>query len=241
VIGGRLDLFLLAGQSNMAGRGLVQACDRRVNPRVVCLDRSGAWAPAADPIHFDKPIAGVGPGLTFGRIMARRDPQACIGLIPCAVGGSDLASWTPGTVWHETGSRPYDDAVDRARLSMADGTLRATLWHQGETDALGEGDDAGRCEERLVILIAALRADLHAPGLLFLVDTLGDFLDQTYLARERINEALRHIPERVARTACVEASGLQAMDDGVHFDPPSARELGRRYARAFLRLLEEDR
>ena len=64
-----MHLFLLAGQSNMAGRGEVEAQDRATHPRIWMLDRHGQWVPAADPLHFDKPVAGVGPGLAFARVL----------------------------------------------------------------------------------------------------------------------------------------------------------------------------
>ena len=57
----KFHLFLLVGQSNMAGRGAVTEEDRNPDPRVLMLTRDRAWIPAADPLHFDKPkIAGVG-------------------------------------------------------------------------------------------------------------------------------------------------------------------------------------
>ena len=65
------DVVLLVGQSNMAGRGVVGAEDRVPSPHVWMLDKAGAWVPAVDPVHYDKPIAGVGPGRTFGIELAR--------------------------------------------------------------------------------------------------------------------------------------------------------------------------
>jgi hypothetical protein len=38
----------------------------------------------------------------------------------------------------------------------------------------------------------------------------------------------------VARCTCVASDGLTDKGDGTHFDSPSLREFGRRYARAFL-------
>ncbi|MFC1509000.1 sialate O-acetylesterase, partial [Candidatus Omnitrophota bacterium] len=49
-------LYLLIGQSNMAGRGEVGDQDRQSHPRVFTLNKDNIWIPAADPIHFDKPI-----------------------------------------------------------------------------------------------------------------------------------------------------------------------------------------
>jgi hypothetical protein len=50
----RFHLFLLAGQSNMAGRGKVEPQDAEPHPRVRMLDQAGNWVPAVDPLHFDK-------------------------------------------------------------------------------------------------------------------------------------------------------------------------------------------
>src|SRR4051794_37353264 len=75
------DVVLLVGQSNMAGRGVVTAEDRVPVPQVWMLDRAGAWVPAVDPMHFDKPSAGVGPGRTFGIELARNTHHD-VGLVP---------------------------------------------------------------------------------------------------------------------------------------------------------------
>lgn len=61
-----LHLFLLANQSNMAGRGAVEQKDLVPHARVLTLRRELAWKPAVDPLHWDKPeVAGVAVGTTF--------------------------------------------------------------------------------------------------------------------------------------------------------------------------------
>jgi hypothetical protein len=234
----RFHLYLLIGQSNMAGRGEVGVLDREVHPRVYALDRARRWVPAADPIHFDKPIAGVGPGLTFGKVMADRDPAASqrVGLIPCAVGGSPIRTWQPGGYWHQTESHPYDDAIARTHAAMAEGTLRGILWHQGESDSNPE--DAGQYEERLVALIDRLRSDLGAPGVPFVAATLADFFVERRPEGQVVNQALRRIVQCVPGTACVESGDLAHGGDDLHFGAEAARELGRRYARALIALTQ---
>lgn len=91
--GAQLDLLLLAGQSNMAGRGTLESQDGKPAPRTWTFTKTLEWAPAADPLHFDKPVAGVGPGRTFGMLIAGMRPDAQIGLIPCAVGGTSIERW----------------------------------------------------------------------------------------------------------------------------------------------------
>ena len=86
-------LYLLIGQSNMAGRGKIEEQDRKNHPRVFVLNKENKWVPGVDPIHFDKEIAGVGPGLSFGEAMSDRNPSIRIGLIPCAAGGSPIDVW----------------------------------------------------------------------------------------------------------------------------------------------------
>ena len=90
-------LYLLVGQSNMAGRGRVAAEDRKPLPRVVSFSKEGTWVPAVDPLHFDKPrVVGVGLGRSFAIEVAGKNPAVTIGLVPCAVGGSPISSWEPG-------------------------------------------------------------------------------------------------------------------------------------------------
>jgi hypothetical protein len=104
----RMDLCLLIGQSNMAGRGTVEPEDLKVHPPVLTLNKDNEWVPAVDPIHFDKKQAGVGPGRSFGIAMAERDPTVRIGLIPCAVGGTSIRKWRPGAEDLKTHTHPYD-------------------------------------------------------------------------------------------------------------------------------------
>src|SRR4051812_12518804 len=107
-----LDLYLLVGQSNMAGRGAVEPMDKAPHGRVSFLDRLDAWQPAVDPMHHDKPaLVGVGPGKTFGEVMAEASPGAHIGLVPCAVGGSSISCWEPGAAHAETRAHPFDDML----------------------------------------------------------------------------------------------------------------------------------
>ena len=86
-------LYLLIGQSNMAGRGPVDAESKVAHPRVLMLNKNREWVSATDPLHFDKAVAGVGPGLAFGKQMAEANPRVRIGLIPCAVGGTPISAW----------------------------------------------------------------------------------------------------------------------------------------------------
>lgn len=230
-----MQLFLLAGQSNMAGRGLVEDVDRKVHPHVFMLDKSRAWVPAVDPVHFDKSVAGVGPGRSFALALAAADPSARIGLVPTAVGGSPIRSWAPGALDSATNTHPYDDAIARAREAMKAGEFKAILWHQGESD--GNDMQSPLYEARLRALIARFRRDLGNPALPVLIGQLGRFEGVPWSAgKGRVDSAHQAISRDTPNVAFVSARGLEHKGDQVHFSAPAARELGMRYAEAWFRL-----
>jgi hypothetical protein len=229
-------LFLLVGQSNMAGRGAVAEEDREENPRVLMFDKNNRWVAAVDPMHFDKPaVVGVGPGRTFGLELAKAMPGVTIGLIPCAVGGSPIDTWKPGARDAPTNTHPWDDAMKRAKAALEAGVLKGILWHQGESDSKAEL--AGGYEVKLRELVDRFRETLAAPDVPFLAGQMGRFPERPWDEHKLlVNQAHELLPKRVARTAFVSAEGLGHKGDEVHFDSAAARELGRRYAAALLKL-----
>lgn len=221
-----MKLFLLIGQSNMAGRGVVEAADKVPHPRVFVLNKAMTWAPAIDPLHWDKPdIAGVGLASTFGRVVAEMNPHVTVGLIPAAFGGTSLDQWA-------SGGELYTNAVNRAREAMKSGKLAGILWHQGEADS-GKGKEAltASYTERFKKMIAQLRADLNAKDVPIIVGEIGRF--RTEHASDEINQVLAKLPQHVPLSAFVSAEGLADKGDKLHFDSASLREFGRRYAKAW--------
>ena len=233
-------LFLLVGQSNMAGRGTVEEQDRMPHPRVLMLNRTDAWVTAIDPLHFDKAAAGVGLGKTFGRLYAESHPGVTVGLIPCAVGGSPIDAWKPGAFYEPTKSHPWDDAMRRAQFALKTGTLTGILWHQGESDSnekLAPGYEA-----KLHDLIARMRKELCAPEVPFVVGQMGKFAEAPWNeGHAQVDKAHQDLPGKMKRTAFASADGLKHRGDKVHFDSPSYREFGRRYFEAFQSLAKPDR
>ena len=230
------DLYLLAGQSNMAGRGTVEPEDRVAVGGIAMLDRSMAWVPAMDPVHFDKPTAGVGPARAFAIAVRSKQAARDIGLVPTAVGGSPISSWEPGALDAATKTHPYDDAIARAHVAMREGRFRAVLWHQGESDATPERSIL--YAQRLRTLITRFRDELGDPNLPFIIGQLGQFPRANWsAAKVRVDSAQRAIAASMPGVAFVVSDGLGQRGDSVHFDSPAARELGRRYAAAYLTLV----
>jgi hypothetical protein len=234
----RLQLFLLAGQSNMAGRGVVEAQDLVVHPHVLMLDRALHWVPAVEPLHFDKPNAGVGPGRSFGIAVAAANSSEQIGLIPTAVGGSPISSWVPGALDAATRTHPYDEAIVRARAAMQAGELKAILWHQGESDCNPRASIGYAA--RLRAVIEQFRTDLGNQRLPFLIGQLGRFDGKPWDdATLRVDSAQRALAAEMPNVVFVSAAGLKDRGDTLHFSAEAAREFGRRYAEAYLRFIKK--
>ncbi|MFA6960834.1 MAG: sialate O-acetylesterase [Opitutaceae bacterium] len=236
---GKVELFLLAGQSNMSGRGAVADLapeDAAIDPHVWALNSADAWQPAVDPLHWDKSATGVGAGKFFGRIVAAKEPGVIVALIPTACGGSPISTWTPGGYWVQTKSYPWDDSIARAKRAMRDGTLKAILWHQGESDS--NPTDAPLYEERLTDLINRFRKELNAPDLPFIIGQLGRFDAEGRSwdsGRIEVDRAQRAVADKLPNVYFVPAEGLVSRGDKLHFSTASQKIFASRYAEAYFK------
>jgi hypothetical protein len=225
-------IYILMGQSNMSGRGiLTEEFERMADVNVVMLNKDQQWVPAKHPLHFDKPkMVAVGPGLSFGITMARKSPNVKIGLVPCAVGGSSIEVWQPGAYYESTKSHPYDDALARIKKAMRAGIVKGVLWHQGESNSSAEG--AEKYLTQLKKLIENLRAEVHNKNLPFVAGELGRYREKY----KYVNDELHKLPASVRYTAIASSEGLTHKGDGTHLDALSAKILGERLAEKMLEI-----
>jgi len=231
-------LFLLAGQSNMAGRGKISAEDEKIDPRVFMLSKDGEWEPAVDPIHYDKKVAGVGLGKSFAVSLAQANTDISIGLVPAACGGSPISSWEPGGYHDQTKSHPYDDAIKRMRHAMKDGVIKGILWHQGESDCTAER--APEYKEKLRKLIERFRKDLNDKSVPFIIGQLGRFPERPWNDQKNlVNETHVSLPKEMHLVGFVSSDGLNCKQDKVHFNSDSLRRFGRRYADVYLKIAKQ--
>ncbi|WP_198171461.1 sialate O-acetylesterase [Mucilaginibacter aquatilis] len=227
-----LAVYLLMGQSNMAGRGVITGTlAQEHNDSVLVLNKDGEWVVAHHPLHYDKPsMAGAGPGLMFGMEMKKAHPGVTIGLVPCAVGGTSIEKWVPGAYDEVTKTHPYDDAVARIEAAMKQGTIKGVIWHQGEANSSPQKVETYLAQ--LSELIGRIRKLVKNPDLPFVAGKLGLFNNKFY----DFNIEIVKLPQVVSNTAVVSSDGLDHKGDGLHFNGHSADELGRRYAEKMLEL-----
>jgi hypothetical protein len=218
--------FLLVGQSNMAGRGFAAEVPAIVDEGIQML-RNGRWQMMAEPVHNDKPGAGIGLAASFAAAWRLDHPSETIGLIPAAEGGTSLDDWA-------VGSPLFDHAVAQAKLAQRSSTIQGILWHQGESDCSPER--VAVYKEKLTVIIDALRKDLGLADIPVIVGALGDYLPhgmygKYFSSYASVNEALK----AYAPSDYVSAHGLTANPDGLHFNASSLRVFGIRYYQVYSR------
>ena len=223
-----MDLYLLVGQSNMAGRGTLKGANRVNADRIFKLDANGEWQRAEEPIHFDKKSAGAGLSASFARAMADKNKDVKIGLIPCAVGGTRIDRWVEGgDLW--------SNAVKRAKIALKSGKLKGILWHQGESDATSKL--APKWGAKFESMIKSFRRELG--DVPFIAGELGGYLE-TYKSKKvnkvlwrEINSQLHGLEGKIKDYRVVPSEGLTPKRDNLHFNTESLRIFGLRYAEAF--------
>lgn len=241
----QIDLYLLMGQSNMKGRGIMPDEPKR-NSRIVMMHlKDDHWYVARHPLHLTGDAktfvghdnAGVGPGLSFAETLIADNRKVRIGLIPCAVGGSRIDLW-------QQGAKLYDDAMRRAKLALqttapAKGRIRGVLWLQGEADSAP--NRRGAYEAKLLKLVDDLRADLSTPDLPFIACTIGEMGESARVEdKAAINAILLSLSSKRPHAACVDARDLKgSIGDNVHFDADSQNAIGRRYAEQMKKLADQ--
>ncbi len=218
-------VFLLIGQSNMAGRAEILAEDEAIPERCELFTDHGDWEPLKNPLNRysryrkEMGMQRLNPGYTFARKMAGMKPDATIGIVSCARGGTNIDEW-------ERGEFLYDEAVARMRQAARSGTLAGILWHQGEANR----DDTDY-HLKIERLIENLREDLGMPGLPFVAGQVRKSEDWA------VNKQIAELPDNVPGTAYVNSDGLETTDNW-HFDTKSMRIFGERYADAMAKLLD---
>jgi sialidase-1 len=226
-------VFLLVGQSNMAGRAAIEDADRSAIDGASLWDiGEKTWKPAVAPFNLYSPhrksasMQRLNCGPAFVREYLRTHPGVKVGIVCAARGGTSIEEWKKG----RTQPWPlYDTAVNATRDALAggDAELKGILWHQGE----GNSSRWDFYPAKLKDLIANFRADLGAPKVPFVFSQLGTWRRE-YRA---FNQMIVQQPQYIPHTLCVRTAGLSRIDQA-HFDAEAQRELGRRYAKAIERL-----
>jgi len=225
-------VFILAGQSNMAGRGFVEPGDTLQNTRILTITKDKQWILAKEPLHFYEPkYAGLDCGLSFGREMLNHVPDSVsIALIPCAVGGSSIQQWLGDSVFRNV--QLLTNFKEKVSFAKKYGTVKGILWHQGENDAIT--DRISKHEQNLEKLISEFRSIVGNNQLPFLMGELGTFRPTEIQNRyDSINNIIHTVANNDINIFVISTDDLKCKADSIHFNSAGQRSMGWRFARIY--------
>lgn len=216
-----LDIYLLIGQSNMAGRANLKSEDIHEIPNVYLLNRDNKFEAASNPLNRYSTIRKsldmqkMGPGYQFAQTLSQNNRDIKIGLVVNARGGSSITEWNPS-------SKYLNEIIRRAREAQKYGRIKAILWHQGESDQ----KSAKEYPKQFKKLLKTLRKSLKIKKLPIFIGELGKWRSSSL----GINKALYKLAKKSKRVYLIKADSLTHKGDGTHFSRKSQLELGKRYA-----------
>lgn len=241
------DVYLVIGQSNMAGRGEMTESDKDVIPGVYILDDRDSIVPASAPLNIyssvrkKKEIQGVNPSLSFCKVVSEKTSRKIL-LVVNARGGTSIERWMKdykGTVRYSAKvdgperdgmliPSLYEEAVRRARIAMQYGQLKGILWHQGESNS--DKDASKQYLSQLNRFVTDLRNDLNAPDVPFVAGEIYE----GYKNAVYFNRQIRKISRKIDNAYCVSSKGCTSNPDNLHFSRDGQILLGKRYAAIIL-------
>ncbi|KAK0576366.1 hypothetical protein LWI29_016235 [Acer saccharum] len=183
------------------------------NPYILRLNAKLKWVRAHEPLHADIDVNktnGVGSGMPFSNAILTKDPTfGVIGLVPCAIGGTNISEW-------KKGSFLYNQMVRRTLKALqGGGVIRALLWYHGESDMVSR-EDAELYKQRSEKFFVDLRSDLQVPMLpiiqVALASGQGPYID---ILREG------QLENNLLNVRTVDAKGLPLEPDELHLTTPS--------------------
>lgn len=252
------DIFLVIGQSNAAGRGIMLEEDSKPieGVKIVCSQADGSvgLVDACQPLNQHSTVRkGIkmqkfnfaGP---FAARIHKKTGRPVL-LIVNARGGTSLYSWLPSASqltysreygdeksrWGQQIPQLYGDAVRIVRqvLEQEDikGELKAVLWHQGCGNS--NAAESSKYCSNLKQVVDGLRKEFDKPELPFVA---GQLLPE-YKNAQYFNPEIVKIGEVIENAYCVTSEDCVSVGDGTHFDRTSLIMMGERYADIILEVV----
>ncbi|BDU25773.1 acetylxylan esterase [Flavobacterium sp. GSB-24] len=227
-------VFVLAGQSNMAGRAKVSPLDTISSPRILTINKDGNLIKAREPLHdFEESMKGLDCGVSFANeILAHANDSVNIILIPVAVGGSSINKWIGDSIHRNI--KLLSNFRDKLQMGANYGTVKAILWHQGESDATAQGSKDYHL--KLKNIIASFRSIADNQQITVITGHIGEFTDNKYI--KNINKAIDAVDSEDENVYTIPTDDFTNIGDNLHFDAPSQRKMGIRMAQKYLETLK---
>ena len=229
-------VFILAGQSNMAGRGKVEPSDTIPDPRILSINKNGELILAKEPLHFYEPrMGGLDCGLSFAKALLPAVPDSVSLLIlPTAVGGSAIGQWIHDETFRDVPL--LSNFKEKAAIGKQYGTIKGILWHQGENDAI-KPETIAVHQQQLKKLFKIFRKEVGNRKLPVFLGELGSFSanDENW---QKINAQIQKFVANDRHAYLIKTADLNHNGDRIHFESEGQRRMGERFAQAFIRQMK---
>ena len=219
-------IYLLAGQSNMMGRGRTYELppSYKTTPANVQFYYQGRLKPLAHTAYF-------GPEVTFAHAVARAFPQDKHILIKVAATGSSIKQWQRGQPLYYSLIRQLQLALPEY-FAKAKPPVEAIIWMQGEQDARKLAD-AHNYKTQVQQFISHLRTDIAAPKSLLVMGRVNP-TSPLFKMLAIVQAGQAQLARTLPHTLLVNTEGLGTLHDHIHYSAQGQMELGRRMAQAYI-------
>lgn len=255
----KIQVFVLAGQSNMSGGGHLQGpldFDESVSGKVRIWDGAAYWkAKNAYPKKWvslkevqelKKGIGrnSIGPEFGFAKVMASKVPAEKIYIIKVSCGGTAIDWWLPKDKevderyqWHR---RLVENLAAALKAIPGEYEVAGVLWMQGETDTMRE-NMAKSYQKNLEELVAEMRKYFDRPELRFVIGRITIQLLKSKKYKWPFTEQVQAAQDAVAKddphAYVIHSDDLSLRSDFTHFDAPGQLALGERFGQAMLKAM----
>jgi hypothetical protein len=228
-------VFMLMGQSNMAGVAPREASDANTDQRLKvlggCNQPAGQWNTVTNPPLNDCPgekgwnlSNAVDPGIWFGKTLLARLPAGdTIGLVGTAESGESINTFVSGGSHHQMILRKIGQAKTAPNARFA-----GVIFHQGESDS-GQSTWPGKVVQLYNEVKAAWGVNFDVPFILGELPAGGCCSGHNNL----VHQAADMLPMGY----WVSQQGTGVMDQ-YHFDHASVILMGQRYGETMIDALD---
>jgi hypothetical protein len=226
-------IFMLMGQSNMAGVAKNVASDRNTDERLKvlggCNQPAGQWNTATPPLSDCPGEKGwnlsdtVDPGIWFAKTLLEKLPEGdTIGLVGTAESGESINTFISGGSHHQM----ILNKIAKAKTAP-NGRFAGVIFHQGESDN-GNSSWPDKVVQLYDEVKAAFGVDYDVPFILGELPAGGCCSGHNRL----VHEAADQLPMGY----WVSQEGTAVMDE-YHFDHASVVLMGQRYGETMIEAL----
>lgn len=228
-------VFIMAGQSNMAGRGFVAPQDTLSHKRILSINAKNEILLAKEPLHWYEPnLTGLDCGLSFAKTLLPNIPKdISILMIPVAIGGSSTTQWLGDSTYR--GVQLFTNFKEKVALAENYGKVKGIIWHQGESDA--NATYLPEYSMRIEKLFKQFREQVGNKKLPIIMGEIGGY-SKSNENWQKINAKIHTYTTADKYTSFINTQDLKHKGDYIHFNAEGQREIGKRFAEKYMKMTE---